>query len=416
MKVLHILSQMPDYTGSGKYVQEMIRQAGAKGHEAFLVAGVSADFEIPPGLIRPDHCRVIRFDGRDITFPIMGMSDIMPYPSTVCSALTRLQIIEYQTAFARIIGAAVADFRPEIIHSNHLWMASAVTRDVVPHVPMVTTCHGTCLRQHRLCPELGDSLRPSLGRLDRVIALFEGQRADIVELLHIDADRVHVVSGGFDQECFFAEGQDSDAGTVRILYAGKLSFAKGVPWLLTTLKHIRASWHLHLVGSGSGPEMDVCLRLAAELGDRVTVHGVLSHEALGRLMRASDVFVLPSFYEGLPLVLLEALACGCRIVSTSLPGVRELFDQLHPEMVRLVELPPLETVDRPYKADAAVLERRLGEALRATLADVVRGVGTDREYVRTITDPFCWERVFARIEDVYGQAVEDRRRTRDGSR
>ncbi len=415
MKVLHILSQMPDYTGSGKYVQEMIRQGQARGHEVFLVAGVAADFEMPSGLIAADRCHVIRFDGHDLDFPVMGMSDVMPYPSTVCAALSRIQVIEYQTAFARIIGTAVAEFAPDIIHSNHLWMASAVTRQVAPRVPLVTTCHGTCLRQHRLCPDLAQSLRAPLRRIDRVIALFRRQKSNLAALLDIDPGKVHVVSGGFNQECFFTEDPDTEASVAHLLYAGKLGFAKGVPWLLKTLRRVPGPWHLHLVGSGSGSEQDACLGLAADLGERVTVHGVLSHEDLGRLMRACDIFVLPSFYEGLPLVLLEAMACGCRVVSTNLPGVMELFAAPHPSMVRLVELPPLESVDRPFAADEALLEGRLAEALRAAIADVVSGVEPDLDYVRKVTAPFGWESIFGRIEAVYRQAMEDRRRTTDES-
>lgn len=409
MRILHVLSQMPDYTGSGKYVQEMIRQGRINGHEPFLVAGAAADFELPESLMRHEHCRLVRFDGHDLGFPVMGMSDVMPYPSTVCSALTRLQLIEYTTVFTRIIGSAVADFVPDIIHTNHLWMATAAAREVAPHLPLVTTCHGSCLRQHRLCPELGGSLKDSLRGIDRVIALFGQQKTEIVELLGIDPGKVDVISGGFNELCFYAGEGEDDAGAVQILYAGKLDSSKGVPWLLRSLKRIKAPWHLHLVGAGSGPEKDLCLDLAASLGERVTVHGVLSHEKLGGLMRRCDIFALPSFFEGLPLVLLEAMACGCRIVTTDLPGARELFAESHPSMVRLVELPALETVDRPYTTDEPLLEQRLAEALEASMADVLNGIELDQDYVRKITGPFTWEGIFVRIESVYRQALEERR-------
>ncbi|MBE1424506.1 glycosyltransferase involved in cell wall biosynthesis [Desulfomicrobium macestii] len=408
MRILHIISQKPDFTGSGKYVQEMIRQGRSRGHEPFLVAGVCADFAVPEELMQPGRFRVIRFDGHDLGFPVMGMSDVMPYPSTVCSSLTKLQIIEYRTAFARVIGSAIADFAPDVIHSNHLWMATAVAREVAPHLPLVTTCHGSCLRQHRLCPEQGDSLKGALRGIDRIIALFGQQKTDIVELLGIDSDRVDVVSGGFNELCFYAEEDASDSDAVQLLYAGKLDSSKGVPWLLRSLKKVEAPWHLHLVGAGSGPEKDLCLELAASHGQRVTVHGVLSHEDLGGLMRRCAVFVLPSFFEGLPLVLLEAMACGCRIVTTDLPGARELFAEPHPSMVRMVELPNLETVDRPYRADEPLLEQRLAEALQASIADVRNRVEPDQDYVRKITGPFTWEGIFDRIESVYRQAIGDR--------
>jgi len=287
-------------------------------------------------------------------------------------------------------------------------MATAVAREVAPQLPLVTTCHGSCLRQHRLCPELGDSLKGALRGIDRIIALFGQQKADIVELLGIDPDRVDIISGGFNELCFYsAEGED-EAGTAQLLYAGKLDSSKGVPWLLRSLKRVDAPWHLHLVGAGSGPEKDLCLELAASHGQRVTVHGVLSHEKLGALMRRSDVFVLPSFFEGLPLVLLEAMACGCRIVTTDLPGAKELFAVPHPSMVRMVELPDLETVDRPYRSDEPLLEQRLAEALGASIADVMNGVEPDQDYIRKITGPFTWEGIFERIESVYRQALEGR--------
>lgn len=405
MRILHLISQKPDFTGSGKYVQEMIRQGRSRGHEPFLIAGVCADFAVPEELMQPGRFRVIRFDGHDLGFPVMGMSDVMPYESTVCSSLTRLQIIEYKTAFARVIAAAIADFAPDLIHSNHLWMVTAVAREVAPHLPLVTTCHGSCLRQHRLCPELGDSLKGSLRGIDRVIALFGQQKANIVELLGIDPGRVDVISGGFNELCFHSGEGEDEAGTVQLLYAGKLDSSKGVPWLLRSLKRIRKPWRLHLVGAGSGPERDLCLELAAGLGDRVTVHGVLSHEKLGDLMRRCDIFVLPSFFEGLPLVLLEAMACGCFIVTTDLPGARELFATPHPHMVRMVELPGLETVDRPYKADEPLLETRLTAALEESIADVMNGVQPDEEYIRKITDPFTWEKIFLRIEGAYTRAA-----------
>jgi glycosyltransferase involved in cell wall biosynthesis len=408
MRVLHLISQKPDYTGSGKYVQEMIRQGRSRGHEPFLIAGVCADFTIPEELMPPGRFRVIRFDGHDLGFPVMGMSDVMPYESSVCSSLTRLQIIEYKTAFTRIIGSAVADFAPDVIHSNHLWMATSAAREVAPHLPLVTTCHGSCLRQHRLCPELGDSLKGSLRGIDRVIALFGQQKTDIVELLGIDPDRVDVISGGFNELCFYAEEDESDSDAAQLLYAGKLDSSKGVPWLLRSLKRIEAPWHLHLVGAGSGPEKELCLELAESHGDRVTVHGLLSHEKLGGLMRRCDIFVLPSFFEGLPLVLLEAMACGCRIVTTDLPGACELFAEPHPHMVRMVELPRLETVDRPYTTDEPLLEARLAEALEESISDVMNGVRPDEEYIRRITEPFTWEKIFLRIETAYNRAVQER--------
>jgi glycosyltransferase involved in cell wall biosynthesis len=70
--------------------------------------------------------------------------------------------------------------------------------------------------------------------------------------------------------------------------------------------------HLRLAGSGSGDEAHKCLEMAKNAGVAITVHGRISQQELAKLMGRCHIFILPSFFEGLPLVLLEALASGCR--------------------------------------------------------------------------------------------------------
>ena len=75
----------------------------------------------------------------------------------------------------------------------------------------------------------------------------------------------------------------------------------------------------------------------------VVQHGQLSQPELAEVARRSTVCVLPSFYEGLPLVLVEALACGCRLVATELPGIVEELAPRLGDALTMVELPSLET-------------------------------------------------------------------------
>ncbi len=413
MRILHLLNQVPDLTGSGKYVQEMIRQSRARGHEPFLVAGVPEGFTLEDtslaGAIEPERCVFVRFEGRDLDFKVVGMSDVMPYPSTVCAHLEPEQIAAYLAAFEDAVGRAVARFSPDVIHSNHLWMATTAARRTAPDVPLVTTCHGTCLRQHTLCPELGRSLLADLAGVDAVIALFDQQKREIQTLLGLPEERLATVSGGFNQECFFAGGDAPDREVAQILYAGKLNRAKGVPWLLRTLAGLHGEpWHLHLVGAGSGPEKQLCLDLAAALGDKVTVHGMLSHQALGDLMRRAHVFVLPSFFEGLPLVLLEALACGCRIVTTDLPGAKELFSGPSEDLVHMVPLPPLQTIDSPRPEDEPLLHARLLAALTDAIHSARTAAPPDPARIEQLTGPSTWANIFARVEAVYRRAIAAR--------
>src|SRR6056297_1031949 len=115
MKILHILSQMPDFTGSGKTIQAVIRQARAKGHENFLVAGVQDGFKPDASLISRERTCFLEFNGRDLDFSLPGMSDVMPYPSTVFSAMTPEQLAAYEASFETLLIRAGARFKPDII-------------------------------------------------------------------------------------------------------------------------------------------------------------------------------------------------------------------------------------------------------------------------------------------------------------
>jgi len=405
MKILHIISQTPDFTGSGKYLQAILKCASGKGYDNFLVAGVQDDFSLDARIIPCEKSMAVRFNGMDLEYPLPGMSDVMPYESTIFSTLTTSQINSYERAFKRVIQKAAEEFRPDIIHTHHLWLVSALTRDLLPHIPMVTTCHGTCLRQFSLCRTLGRRAGRSFRKIDRVMALSSYQKEEIIRIHNIPSEQIDVVGGGYD-ETLFHFSEKLPPPHVEILYAGKLSYSKGLPWLLSSLKRIDSyPWHLHIVGSGSGGEELKSLELAEALGDKVTIHGPLSHSDLADLMRQVHLFVLPSFFEGLPLVLMEALASGCKVITTSLPGTREVLGECNSSMVTLVELPDLETVDRPYEKDMKYLESTLAKGIATSIEQLIEDPVTDLDTVQRLTGDYTWERVFARVEKVYEKTL-----------
>jgi glycosyltransferase involved in cell wall biosynthesis len=413
MKILHILSQLPDHTGSGKYIQAVIKGAANKGHDNFLIAGTQGNFTLDPLLIPPENTLFVRFNDGDLDFPIPGMSDVMPYESTVFSSLTPDRVIQYETAFKKAIFEAQTRFRPELIHTHHLWIASKTARTLLPDLPMVTTCHGTCLRQFSLCPALGKNIQRSCRNINRIMSLSQSQKKEIRRIHSIDSEKIDIVGGGYDDSIFYHDTKP-DAGPVEMVYAGKLSRAKGVPWLLNSLAQLDKKnrtdqtgplpWVLHLAGTSRGREKEECLSLAKKLNGRVIVHGALSHRDLAALMRKAHVFILPSFFEGLPLVLMEALASGCRVITTSLPGTREVLGDSKNAMVDMVELPLLETIDSPFQKDMGLLEDRLTTTIGNVVEKVFKRRQPDMKVARKITERYTWTKVYSRIESVYKKA------------
>jgi glycosyltransferase involved in cell wall biosynthesis len=401
MKILHIISQHPESTGSGYYIQNIIKQAQAKGHENYLIAGISGKTipELPA--ISENVCRFVSFNSERLNFTIPGMSDVMPYPSSRYSELTTEQLDSYERVFGETITKAVEQFSPDIIHSHHLWIVSSVARKLFPQIPMVTSCHSTGLRQFINNPHLRPRVVGYCRKIDRILALNKDQKKKIEEIYGIKEQRIDIVGGGFNREIFYLKDKDTPP-PIHIIYAGKLSFAKGVDWLLRVFKNMDdRDLHLHLAGSGTGEESQICQDLAGQCKANVTLHGKLNQHELGQLMRRCHFLVLPSFYEGLPLVLLEALSTGCRVLTTDLTGSRELLAKADEDLFEFIPLPAMKQVDRPEESDRELLEKRLQEAFMRMKTKGIKSPTPNLQAVQNVTKPYNWESVFERIELCY---------------
>ena len=88
MKILHIISQRPECTGSGIYLQAIMKQAALKGYTNHLVAGIPDATTPDPDIIDHNLCTFVRFETDKLPFPVTGMSDVMPYESSRFSEMT----------------------------------------------------------------------------------------------------------------------------------------------------------------------------------------------------------------------------------------------------------------------------------------------------------------------------------------
>jgi len=408
LRILHVIGQRPEMTGSGIYLEAMIRESMKHGFSTYRVAGVPAG-NIPSLKDRPQtEGACVFFESESLNFPVTGMSDVMPYKSSLFKDLKGGRLTSYKSAFTHVLEDAVNQFNPDIIHTNHLFLLSALVKKLFPTIPIVATCHGTELRQYNNCPHLRRFVKRYCRGLDKIIALTNDQKRNIHRLYGIPLNQIIVVGGGYDQT-MFTRSPKSPAGTVHILYAGKFNRSKGVPWLLRSLTKIEHhDWHLHMAGSGKGQEYNHCIDLAEKLGRKVTNHGYVTHHQLSGLMKKAHVQVLPSFFEGLPLVLFEGLASGCRIITTELSGFDEIFGNASRETIDLIQLPPLETIDRPYRKDEAQLEDALCQRILDMMAVVRNSPDVVDPQAEKIASHYTWPRIFQRTLSVYRDAVDQK--------
>jgi colanic acid/amylovoran biosynthesis glycosyltransferase len=116
---------------------------------------------------------------------------------------------------------------------------------------------------------------------------------------------------------------------VKLLYVGRLAAEKGVPVLLRSLISLKNDGHrFHLTLLGDGPERTALEMEVKENGLTEMVHfaGFASQETVRDTLQNSDVFILPSFAEGVPVSLMEAMACGVPVIGTNVGGVTELIE------------------------------------------------------------------------------------------
>lgn len=161
-----------------------------------------------------------------------------------------------------------------------------------------------------------------------------------------------------------------DADPVRLLFLGRIGPRKGAFDLLAALARLPAGvpdWHLVLAGDGA---VDEARAAVARLGldQRVRVAGWVGPEERDALVAGSQILVLPSYHEGLPMAILEALAAGLVVVTTPVGGIPDaIVDGEHGLLVRPGDPAGLAGALARAIADPA-LRRRLGAAGRARVA------------------------------------------------
>lgn len=151
---------------------------------------------------------------------------------------------------------------------------------------------------------------------------------------------LHIVHCGVDPDQFTRDSQLSTTspslGTQpavfkgqRLLYVGRLAAAKGMPILLKSMAALKLTYsEIQLTVVGDGEDRVELEKRAQILGlsDRVDFVGYQTPDAVREYLQASDIFVMSSFAEGVPVVLMEAMVSGLPVVATQIAGVSELVE------------------------------------------------------------------------------------------
>ena len=414
MKILHILAQLPVKTGSGVYFTNVID--GLKEYrdiEQACVYATTSDYDINI-LDRKNQFEVV-FESENLPFSIVGMSDIMPYPNTLYHNMTDEMFGQWKKEFLKQLNLAKNNFNPDVILTHHLWILSSMAREVFSDKKVVAVCHNTDIRQARQNESLKKKHIHSLKDVDNVLALSNRQFKDIEEVFGISEEKIIDIGAGYNEKIFYPPEHYPEKEKVELVYAGKFDDSKGFYELIKAFRKIEEnddSVTIDLIGNITEQNRE---RIKKEVGNskNINVYNAVSQKELADIMRTKDIFILPSYFEGLGLIAVEALGSGLRVVATKIDGLIELLGkELNiDEIIEYVDMPTI------YDTDKAVEEEKPAFVLRLAdkIENMIKRTREKREIDKALIEKIQKKSWKSKIEDIKDVLCKDNNSCRQTS-
>jgi glycosyltransferase involved in cell wall biosynthesis len=305
-RVLHLITRLP-FGGAERLLVDIVRRLDAGRFES-LVCCIQAKGELAAEL-EAGGTRVL--------------------------CLERMRSRRFDFAAVRDLARLMRAERISLVHS-HLYHANLYGRlaAALARVPAIATVHNIYARSklHRRL------LNRWLARIStRVVAVSDEVRRDLLEVDGLQTEKVVTVHNGIDLQRV-ATPLSREAARVRLDVPfdallvgclGRLEEQKGHTFLLQAFAQLASqpgpAAPLHLVLAGDGRRRKDLEAQAAALGIASRTRFLGARRDVAEVLRALDIYAMPSLWEGLPLALLEAMAAGVPVVASDVGGVAEVL-------------------------------------------------------------------------------------------
>ncbi|MCL2391010.1 MAG: glycosyltransferase family 4 protein [Oscillospiraceae bacterium] len=346
MKVLMINHFPLTGSGSGTYTRNIAVHLMKKGHEVSIVMPENATkFATIPGAgIYPVF---FTYDEELVNALPFNFPCFTTHPRSTMTFfdLSDSQFKAYLCAFETAINKAVAEFKPDMIHVQHIWLLSWLA--ATTGVPYVITAHGTDLMGYKQWVRFRKYADEAARGAKRIITISNDNDELVREIFPDCSAKTVFMKNGYDPERFFPEPKtkeqireliDVKLSDKLVFFAGKLAYFKGVDTLLDAAKLYEGEHpgKILTIIAGDG-ELSAALKDQAKKHALHRVHfvGHVDVSQLRSLYSTADVTVVPSRREPFGLVAIEALACGSPVIATNQGGLPDIIND---EVGALVEV------------------------------------------------------------------------------
>ncbi|HHE39298.1 MAG TPA: glycosyltransferase family 1 protein [Candidatus Cloacimonetes bacterium] len=395
MKILLINHFPLQGSGSGIYTMNIAQELVKKKHEVLVIdIDNQLDTNDYPFQRKTIMCDQTKNDDPDLKFNFPCFTT-HPRSTLTYYDLSDEQMQDYIQTFIRTTKEVVEDFKPDVIHAQHLWITPYAA--LKSGIPYVITVHGTDLmgfekdeRYHKYAIEAADNAK-------KIITISRQVHNKTLELYKLPEEKLQLNPNGFDENIFKVKEIDKKAlfqqfgiNTVPgklVSFVGKFTDFKGIDVLIKAARII----------SDRIPEVMFCLagdgqlrqemeNLKSELKlDNVYFLGHQNQVDVASLYNAADVSVVPSRIEPFGLVAIEALACGTPVVATNAGG---LPDFINDKVGQLVEME-----DHQALAKAIIEELKNNTKL------------TKGKYAEKYAEDYSWNKTLQKVIDIYRKAI-----------